>query len=118
VNDRATIEAAPPTCDALTERLRTLEDAIHHAAHLLPTQNPIQVFIHHNTLHAFESETFFEAVVHGAEVFGCHPYLAEADYRQKLAAGRITPHDIATELTEDLEASADQPIRCAIPLPA
>jgi len=110
VNDRATIEAAPPACDVLSERLRTLEGAIHHAAHLLPSQNPIQVFVHHNTLHAFEDEPFFEAVVHGGKVFGCHPYLAEADYRQKLAAGRITPHDIATELTEDLGDNARHPI--------
>ena len=110
MNDRATIEATPSACDALSERLRTLEGAIHHAAHLLPSQNPIQVFVHHNTLHAFEDEPFFEAVVRGSKVFGCHPYLAEADYRQKLAAGRITPHDIATELTEDLEDNAHHPI--------
>lgn len=29
----------------------TITDAIEHAAHLLPAQGPIGVFIHHNTLH-------------------------------------------------------------------
>ena len=64
--------------DPPTNRLRR---AIDHAAHLLPSQGPITVFIHHNTLHAFEQLSFEEAVEHGGEVFGCRPYLPEDRYR-------------------------------------
>ncbi len=42
--------------------LERLQDAIDHAAHLLPAQGPITVFIHHNTLHALEDLPFTEAV--------------------------------------------------------
>src|SRR5262249_5188816 len=69
--------------------LSRLNEAIEHAAHLLPAQGPITVFIHHNTLHAFEDLPFTEAVVRGARLFGCHPYLTEDRYREKMARGRI-----------------------------
>ena len=40
--------------DNADQRRAWLARAIEHAAHLLPAQGPINVFIHHNTLHAFE----------------------------------------------------------------
>jgi hypothetical protein len=53
--------------------LEGLAEAIEHAAHLLPQQGPITVFIHHNTLHALEDLPFHEALRKGAQVFGCQP---------------------------------------------
>src|SRR6201995_4648269 len=70
-------------------RLDRLRQVIEHASHLLPAQGPITVFIHHNTLHAFEDLPFDEAVKQGARVFGCHPYLTEDRYREELRRGRI-----------------------------
>ena len=49
-----------------------LKHSIEHSAHLLPAQGPITVFIHHNTLHAFEDLSFDEGVQQGAKVFGQH----------------------------------------------
>jgi hypothetical protein len=40
-----------------------LRRAVNHAAHLLPMQGPIGVFVHHNTLHAFEHMPFEQAVI-------------------------------------------------------
>ena len=85
-----------------------LEHLIKRAAHLLPAQGPITAFVHHNTLHAFEDLSFEDAVVKGAETFGCHPYLPEERYRQKLARGRILQRDIEAVLIDDLENDGDE----------
>jgi hypothetical protein len=66
---------------------------VEHAAHVLPSQGPISVFVHHNTLHAFEELEFHDAVVQGATTYGCEPYLLEDRDRQELAQGRIWPSD-------------------------
>jgi uncharacterized protein YbcC (UPF0753/DUF2309 family) len=93
-----------------TERVLHLKHAIEHAAHLLPAQGPITVFIHHNTLHAFEDLKFDEGVQAGARVFGCQPYLSEDRYRQELAKGRIREVELRTVLREDLGGRADEEI--------
>lgn len=79
-----------------------LAEAIEHAAHLLPAQGPITIFVHHNTLHAFEELTFHEAVQKGARVFGCQPYLAESRYRKALGLGRIRFSELQEVLQKDL----------------
>jgi len=87
-----------------------LQQSIDRAAHLLPAQGPIPVFIHHNTLHAFEDLKFSEAVVKGGEVFGCQPFLSEARYRDELAQGRIRFEDLDAVLHEVMGAGYDFPL--------
>ena len=84
----------------------SLADLIEEAAHLLPAQGPISIFIHHNTLHAFEHLPFEEAVECAAEQLGCEPFLSESRYRDKLAAGRILARDVEALLGEQLGSSA------------
>jgi uncharacterized protein YbcC (UPF0753/DUF2309 family) len=79
-----------------------LHRAIDHAAHLLPSQGPINVFIHHNTLHAFEDHAFLDGVKKGARVFNCQPFLSEPQYRDALLRGRIRFDDLQIVLDEDL----------------
>jgi DUF1365 family protein len=74
----------------------------------LPQQGPIGVFIHHNTLHAFEEEPFEEAVVHAARVFGTEPFLTEARYREELTRGRIRFRDLEAVLDADLGDRANE----------
>jgi uncharacterized protein YbcC (UPF0753/DUF2309 family) len=83
---------------------------IDRLAHLLPAQGPISIFIHHNTLHAFEHLGFEEAVEQAAIRLGREPYLAEARYRDKLASGRIRPRDVDALLVEQLGASAAEDV--------
>ena len=88
--------------------LDRLRRVIEHAAHLLPAQGPITAFVHHNTLHAFEDLPFEQAVVQGGETFGCHPFLPEHRYRDKLKRGRIRRADIEAELIDDLGDRGDE----------
>ncbi|MEI8227282.1 MAG: DUF2309 domain-containing protein [Planctomycetota bacterium] len=83
-------------------RTEQILQSIDQAAHYLPAQGPIGVFIHHNTLHAFEEEPFEEAVVHAARIFGTEPFLTEARYREELARGRIRLRDLEAVLDADL----------------
>ena len=92
------------------DELEHLRHIIDHASHLLPAQGPITVFIHHNTLHAFEDLTFDQGVQKGSEVFGCHAYLPEERFRQHLASGRIRVADLQGALAEDLGTRGSEPI--------
>jgi uncharacterized protein len=99
-----------PSDTTLPAELQRLKETLHHAAHLLPAQGPIGVFIHHNTLHAFEHLTFDEAVRAGSRVFGCEPYLSEDRYREELSRGRIRSSELHTVLKRDLAAQADETV--------
>ncbi|MGD1093004.1 MAG: DUF2309 domain-containing protein [Bryobacteraceae bacterium] len=81
-----------------------LREVVDHAAHLLPMQGPIGVFVHHNTLHAFEHLPFEEAVIEASHLFGAEPYMSEADYRVELARGRIQPGDVDAVLDSEPDA--------------
>jgi hypothetical protein len=79
-----------------------LTRVIDQLARLLPAQGPISIFIHHNTLHAFEHLAFEEAVERAAQRLEREPFLAESRYRDKLASGRILARDVVALLDEHL----------------
>lgn len=80
-----------------------LHHVVAHAAHFLPAQGPIGVFIHHNTLHAFQHLSFEESVQEAARLFGAEPFLTEAAYRNELSIGRIRREDLAVVLDREPE---------------
>jgi hypothetical protein len=86
-------------------RLDKLRTAVEHAAHLLPMQGPIGVFVHHNTLHAFEHLQFEQAVIDASNIFGTEPYMSEAAYRTELAKGRIRSEEIDAVLDSGPDAA-------------
>ncbi len=90
-----------------TARLDEIRRAVEHAAHHLPAQGPIDVFIHHNTLHAFEAEPFEEAVVRAGRLLGTEPFLPESRYREELARGRIREADVEAVLAADMSCPAE-----------
>jgi uncharacterized protein len=87
----------------------SLAHEIDRVSDVLPAQGPISIFIHHNTLHAFEHLPFEVAVESGAERLGCEPFLDESRYRAKLASGRILAKDVEALIADYLggRATAD-----------
>ena len=88
--------------DAHRAAQHPLTRVIDELAHLLPAQGPISIFIHHNTLHAFEHLPFEDAAEDAATAFGTEPFLPESRYRAKLASGRILARDVDALLREQL----------------
>lgn len=79
-----------------------LEAALEAAARNLPAQGPISIFIHHNTLHAFEELPFERAVVEGGQLLGCEPFLGANVYREAVANGRITRPALRSTVVAEL----------------
>lgn len=93
------------------QRLRQRVTAIvKHVARLLPDQGPIGMFIHHNTLHAFQHLPFHQAVAEASRLYGTEPYMQESAYRSALQRGRIRFHDLRQVLqSEDTPAPPGYP---------
>ncbi|TWU46267.1 hypothetical protein Poly51_56630 [Rubripirellula tenax] len=89
------------------ETVDRIKHAIEHATHYLPSQGPISIFVHHNTLHSFEDLPFEEAVLAGGAMYDCQPYLSEGRYREALRRGRITLDELRDVLLDDLGDEAD-----------
>ena len=65
------------------------EQVLHELAHYLPAQAPLKDFIHHNTLHAFQHEKFFDGIFRASRMFGFRVTLQLTDYRALLSSKRI-----------------------------
>ncbi len=89
---------------AMKGREQKLGHIVDRVAHLLPAQGPIGVFVHHNTLHAFEHLPFERAVMEASQLFGTEPYMSESAYRRDLARGRIHMDDINAALESEPDA--------------
>lgn len=84
--------------------------ALARARGVLPDQGPIGVFIHHNTLHAFQHQPFHAGVQDGAEALGAQPYLSLRAFRAHHRSGRIADEDVRLEIVRALGTGGDEPV--------
>ncbi len=70
------------------------EHLVREAAHYLPTQGPLGLFVHHNTLHAFEHLPFHEALNDAHERLSAAVYLPLDVFRAAWRSGRISDADL------------------------
>lgn len=89
-------------------RQQILRHALSHSAHYLPAQAPLEVFVHHNTLHAFQSLPFFDALKVAGQRLRARMFLPEATYRQALARGRISQADLRFVLAQSKLAARQE----------
>ena len=67
-----------------------IEHAIEHAKHLMPDQGPLPFFVHHNTIHSFETYDFFEGVKQAGRAYGAKAFMSEEEFLLAFERGRIT----------------------------
>lgn len=96
------VSGSPRALGAHTDKPASahLRAALHAAAHYLPAQASLEVFVHHNTLHAFQHLPFHEGVSAAQKKLGAKGYLPEERYRAALRSGRITDDDLNAALAE------------------
>lgn len=88
------------TSESEAQSKPSLDEIIEHIGHYLPSQGPLKTFVHHNTLHHFENQEFFEAIDSAAKVFDANTALPETTYQDLYYAGRIDISDINRVLAE------------------
>jgi uncharacterized protein YbcC (UPF0753/DUF2309 family) len=57
-------------------------------------QGPLEYFVHHNTLHAFEANHFFDALFAAKDLFRAQTHMPVHWFTQKYSEGRITVDDL------------------------
>ena len=63
---------------------------LHELKHYLPAQAPLKDFVHHNTLHAFQKDSFFTGLKKANELFGYKTTLPLREYRERWDQGSIS----------------------------
>ncbi|MVM37713.1 DUF2309 family protein [Spirosoma sp. HMF3257] len=64
-------------------------EVLHELKHYLPAQAPLKDFVHHNTLHAFQTLKFHKALQKASELFGYKTSLSLDEFRAHYASKRI-----------------------------
>jgi uncharacterized protein YbcC (UPF0753/DUF2309 family) len=72
---------------------------LHELKHYLPSQTPLKDFIHHNSLHAFQSRKFYDAIFKSSKVFGHQATMPLSDYRKLYEIGRIRTEIVENAIT-------------------
>lgn len=71
-----------------------LPSTIAHLSHFLPTQAHIKDFVHHNTLHAFQKDSFHSAIARANRMYKAKCYLPIKEYQSLFDSGQMTEDGI------------------------
>ncbi|MEO5378747.1 MAG: DUF2309 domain-containing protein, partial [Magnetococcus sp. DMHC-6] len=96
-----------PDGTSLGERLRA---AIAHFEHLLPGQAPLKDFVHHNTLHGYQQDSFPVALQKVRARTGQQGYLPVERFRALYQQGRITKEDLLQVINADPDLESGESI--------
>ena len=77
-----------------------IEHAIEHAKHLMPDQGPLPFFVHHNTVHHFETYDFFEGVKQAGRAYDAKAFMSEEEFLLAFERGRITEPVLQKKIEE------------------
>lgn len=75
------------------------DEVIHQLKHYLPAQQALKDFIHHNSLHAFQHQKFYDGIFKASRIFGFQVHLQLGEYREMYQTGRIR-EDVVNRVIE------------------
>jgi uncharacterized protein len=78
---------------------------LHVLKHYLPSQTPLKDFIHHNSLHAFQEELFFDAIFKASKIFGYQVTFNLNEYRKLYATKRISEKILDSVIKRNIHVS-------------
>lgn len=81
-------------------------NVLHRLKHHLPAQAPLKDFIHHNTLHSFQKEKFFDGLRKASTIFGYNVLMSLGEYRDLFACGKIR-EDILERIISERKGKSD-----------
>ena len=87
---------------------QSLEDILNVLGNYLPSQAPLKDFIHHNTLHAFQSLPFHKGLSAAQQVFGYQTYLSIDSYLELFEKGTISKQSLDWVLAQQTDIKYPQ----------
>ena len=90
------------------EENQEIAHALHVLEHYLPSQAPLKDFIHHNTLHAFQSLPFHKGLSAAQQVFGYQTYLSIDSYLELFEKGTISKQSLDWVLAQQTDIKYPQ----------
>lgn len=96
-----------PSVEVIGRQEPSIRELVRAAAKLLPEQAPLHAFVHHNTLHTFESLPFEEAVLEASRVLGAEPYAQESFFARQVESGRIGADDLRRVVERQISVEDD-----------
>lgn len=73
-------------------------NAVEWCENYLLRQGPLEYFVHHNTLHAFEEKEFFQALFEAKNLFGAQTHMPILWFQEQYQKRRITMDDLTLAL--------------------
>ncbi|MBM3178143.1 MAG: DUF2309 domain-containing protein [Bacteroidetes bacterium] len=77
-----------------------LDHVIAELKHYLPAQASLKDFIHHNTLHSFQKDRFFEGIEKASLMFGYRTLLTLSEYRDLFQSNKISRQALRQVISE------------------
>ena len=94
----------PKKADIRAELLHVLA----HFEHTLPAQASIRDFVHHNTLHGYQSMAFEDALRASNDLTGAYSFWPQEKFRNAYLKGRMNDTDLNQVLLRDESLDADK----------
>ena len=89
---------------SLSNKKFSLPNTLIRLKHYLPGQSPLNAFVHHNTLHAFQNQPFFKGIRNAANLFGYRVTLPLEEFRA-LYKSKIISEQILNKIIKEHDAN-------------